>query len=978
MKSVLRYKGLSLAKDELAAENGELSLCANCEVKDGAIRPSVLEGTATKSPLTVQIEGQIKPSTLLFVHKTSNYSHFICYASTGKAYVLYAFSFDGAPIGKIDHDFNSIPSSVSSVGNTLVIICDGGLHYSLWKNTDSAYKYIGQKPPFLSIAFGLSKNYTADYETGGIDVDGSDAGFDVAFQQTSLGCSDAFQTPIQQQTSFKQGDIQLKVKTSNESTVTEAIWGLVNRTNNKISKSGHFYANFLVRYCYRLYDGSMIMHSAPVFVPVLVPDQYLVYAMNAHMQNNYQVTLWDKLEIKRKDATGKEYAFRIDKLTFMYYPRNVALTYAVDDTAETVDDLKDWSDIISSVDIFITPPIVGADQGQTIKSLCYRPDNFALNTSSAWAQDWTTYGKNASNTPIPYPCKTVAVFPSVSGKSYSEKVASQAAFFKLHSFALDDIKPTTDFPQNPSSWPEVPYDSSVVENIATQEAMKDDYKTHNLLMPTSLYIYNHRLHLFGLKERLFHGFGCSQMFAAGSFPYVSTQDDSDGNPQISPWPTVYKIVVRLSTTEGYKYVEAPLKNYFRLSWYQLYNFPVFYPDARADHMYIYFSTDLYPAQNNFFWTDFKLTACSELNGAMHVGDFQRKGQWIGNYPCASAPTYSSDDVVDMANKIYTSEQDNPFFFPINGINTVGTGSIVGIAATTRALSQGQFGQFPLMAFCTDGVWALTVSTSGTYSAIHPISRHVCNNPSSICQLDQSVVFATDRSLYALKESSVSSISERLDGPLFDIAKSLKELISYYTKNTYDPAILQLINLSEAPSAFFADGTCLYDNANNRLIIYPKLSQTQEQTISVLVYAIADKAWSTMAVPRPLALLNAYPYAYIQRSDGTVICLDRRYSFTDEAPHNALIITRTLTFDQTMLAISGFDQQTSSKNQQTIFFYGSNDNRTWHYIGASSRRIGSYLPAHTYRYFRVAVALRLSQDESYSQTYLDITQKYQKL
>lgn len=41
--------------------------------------------------------------------------------------------------------------------------------------------------------------------------------------------------------------------------------------------------------------------------------------------------------------------------------------------------------------------------------------------------------------------------------------------------------------------------------------------------------------------------------------------------------------------------------------------------------------------------------------------------------------YTVDDVVELSNKIYTSESDNAFYFPLNGINTVGIGTIQGIA-----------------------------------------------------------------------------------------------------------------------------------------------------------------------------------------------------------------------------------------------------------------------------------------------------------
>ena len=121
----------------------------------------------------------------------------------------------------------------------------------------------------------------------------------------------------------------------------------------------------------------------------------------------------------------------------------------------------------------------------------------------------------------------------------------------------------------------------------------------------------------------------------------------------------------------------------------------------------------------------------------------------------------------MPNKIYTSEVNNPFYFPLAGINTVGTGEIVGIRSTTKALSQGQFGQFPLYAFSSDGIWALQLSDAGLYSSIQPISRDVCNNPDSITQLDSSIVFSTERGLKLLQGSDISLLSSSLEGANID-------------------------------------------------------------------------------------------------------------------------------------------------------------------------------------------------------------------
>ena len=50
----------------------------------------------------------------------------------------------------------------------------------------------------------------------------------------------------------------------------------------------------------------------------------------------------------------------------------------------------------------------------------------------------------------------------------------------------------------------------------------------------------------------------------------------------------------------------------------------------------------------------------------------------------------------MPNKIYTSEVNNPFYFPVLGINSVGTGKILGISSAAKALSEVSLGSFLFM------------------------------------------------------------------------------------------------------------------------------------------------------------------------------------------------------------------------------------------------------------------------------------------
>ena len=82
MQQSIRYKGLSLTPDEMAVENGALSLCGNLELHDGALRPSIVTGTKIPGKLWVNEAGDTK---LVYIHETNGYKNFIGYHEKGNS-----------------------------------------------------------------------------------------------------------------------------------------------------------------------------------------------------------------------------------------------------------------------------------------------------------------------------------------------------------------------------------------------------------------------------------------------------------------------------------------------------------------------------------------------------------------------------------------------------------------------------------------------------------------------------------------------------------------------------------------------------------------------------------------------------------------------------------------------------------------------------------------------------------------------------
>lgn len=975
MKQTIRFRGLSLNKDEQSAQHGELSLCGNVELHDGALRPYQIDGTllAGGRPLKCTLTGtagdvvisDTVTCELLYIHTTAAYTHYISIARSSLLNVAaLCWSYENktsnllynCQVGGIDKTVYTLDSGttwldaiddsevtpdatpesrepeeylttwvtdkianfdasdirdIKSVGNTLCIMCGDGLHYILCKNDSGwGYKYLGQQPPFLELQFSL--NYV---DHGGQVT--ADNHARTAIETGGVG----------------NGDVPEGVRTH----VTESVMALVNKRIDKITGEGLFYAPFLVRYCYRLFDRSMVMHSSPVFLfpclkhPVMTFGEHLSDSQG-HPTSGVNVVgvavfvLACSLKVRRLDAS--------------------------------VDSLKEWSDIVKSVDIFITPQFSRINTSEQIKTFSknYEDNIPSIIDGSEFdvANEYDTTYSYGIVDPVHYGFD----LPEYTETEHLDRIKNASAFFRLASFSIETID--TDIT---TLFAELKFDVTSLKHIELQEQMTDDYKTHNILMPASeeygcLYVYNHRLNVCGISEKLFRGFSPLTMF-----PYAAS--GATGMVDVT------SVVVWVNTYTGLRklILNAPTGSSWTIpAWYMNEGY-CFYPDDRAIFMAFRHDT----VSEFGLWYFRKLTPASALNGSL---SFMDEGDLID--PPDYLDDASTDRVIPLTNKVYTSRADNPFYFPNlpgeSGINSVGTGNIIGIAAVTRPLVQGEVGRQNLVVFATDGIWVLEVSPTGTYQSMRNLSREVCVNKESICQMDQSILFATNRSLSRFVESDVVSLSEILDGPIFDVDAKMHAFYTYLGT----AGVQALAAFRTPPLDFFREGRELYDYTGSRVLVFP---ESLADGGVALMYSIRDGAWSTIVFPPLNTVVNSYPSPYIEKADGAVLRMDRAYDYYGSTQQHftpGVIVTRTLTFSDTMDVVRGFRQYCDSQVKPMMFFYGSNDQRSWVYIGRSNREFSNYMPGHPYRFFRVAMVLQMYPSEEYQQLELEIINKYAKL
>lgn len=248
---------------------------------------------------------------------------------------------------------------------------------------------------------------------------------------------------------------------------------------------------------------------------------------------------------------------------------------------------------------------------------------------------------------------------------------------------------------------------------------------------------------------------------------------------------------------------------------------------------------------------FRLKRHKLLNGAYHFGaasDYDKGENKFNEQKGAYYISYGREILVSAINNPTVVDEKN-------GRYALNCGDILGISTAAKALSQGQFGQFPLYIFATDGIWALSLDEEGRFVANQPVSRDVVTDPSTITQIDGGVVFATKQGLKLLSGSDVTLISKDLDG--HNISEDLikTHLQAFADKLGKDSPLVEDTELfvNRAEHAKIA-----YDYAHHLLHVFPEGEHWH------YVYDFETAQWATQLLDASVkAIVPGYPLTTIQ-------------------------------------------------------------------------------------------------------------------
>ena len=465
-----------------------------------------------------------------------------------------------------------------------------------------------------------------------------------------------------------------------------------------------------------------------------------------------------------------------------------------------------------------------------------------------------------------------------------------------------------------------------LENIVTQERLQyDDYFSRSKLIPEFVYGYNGRLNIANTSRTFFEG-----------FDYFMPYDNSGEN--------TYKFYVTIKTDSGDKIVRHVANTYQKQGFY------FFYPDSRAKHVMIF--------KNGSCICNEDLTEHPGLNGAYYLRSLPPENGDENTVSGSEPSGWEEPDPEQLDNYIITSEVNNPFVFKAEGYNKVSAGKIIGISTTTQALSQGQFGQYPLLVFSDTGIWAMSVDGTGLYQSIVPMSREVCISKKSITQTDGAVFFVSKKGLMVIAGNEVRCVSGRMNGKTFNTAE-----LSNIASDDWSSIITTCQGNISFQNFICDEYTFLaFDYYDARILI---INQSYSYCY---VYDLQDGSFTKAILPETMSnAINDYPDTLLQGSATIYSLYDKPREEDVNTRQTAFMLTRPMKLagpvSQTSLRqlknVGTWNESAGSKVKTVV--YVSEDQRTWYELQS---RFGAAA-----RYFRLALYIKMLPTERLSGTIL---------
>ena len=730
----------------------------------------------------------------VYIHKTANYENLIVVIDNSVKYIE-------NKVLKPMFDLSVAESvvDITSLGNTLVLSTTNRVLYVLY--AEGAYKLLGNKVPFPQIKFSKQRQ---EVESASIErVYGSATGEpkeDYWYEEI----------PSEKDWNVSESD---STKTDLLSTVKEKIDNIRYEAQEKSFTNRRF-----IRYSATLYDGTKLS-SLPILLQAA--DMYDISFKT----------------IKQASLEGEEDYSRVEN----HLNINISGAYTIKGVLTNLEEFKEWADVVKSIDIFIS-------KGTEAHLDYTRSEIFNRSETQETVERPGIIPVRITN------CVCKLKFKA--GKDDSEDLLEDSSLvYKIKSIPLRQIEDNVTSPLSSEflSMKDgfIIYNDVTETNLLMKELLIEDDMKHYPVTAQHHYAFNNQLILLQPTSIVSYG-----------YDWLNNQEESnpDSSSAASSFETFtnYEVTFVLKTADGRDVITKAITinsdMESRVGAVRTYCFQVF-PDSRCYRMVVKATTQVRKTpsgiitQNKVSYADLAMQKHPYLNCAFFYDEFNTR--LVDLCTLQSAPEIEATSQYDeRENAIFVSTMNNPFMFPDNQKFTF-PAKVLGGAVATTALSQGQFGQFPMYVFTEDGIYSMETNTEGKFITSKPVTRDVCINPDSITSIDQAVIFVSENGVMLLKGSEVINISPYMLRATQNTSGAQEKIIEL----TDHKDLLPTIKEKEAFMDFMEETKVIYDYPGKRLI-FARPDRSYQY-----VYKLNTQTWHKLNQETTnIKPLNSYPRA----------------------------------------------------------------------------------------------------------------------
>ena len=420
-----------------------------------------------------------------------------------------------------------------------------------------------------------------------------------------------------------------------------------------------------------------------------------------------------------------------------------------------------------------------------------------------------------------------------------------------------------------------------------------------------------------------------------------------------------------------------------------------YPDVRASKIEIYIKgvswqhvgiTGEMPFQPNSkpFWKISKAMVPSEFNNFALCSLDEKLSYTMSN---ANAPAADLPPLIHDVNRVQASLLNNPFVFPAINSYRVGTSEVVGLQTINNELSEGQFGEFPMIAFTNSGIWAMKIGTGEMFvSAVVPLANEICTNPASITAIRKGIMFVTNEGLKILQGSQVQNISEDAQGlPGNDVRTGsvFREVVAaskYETSKIVNNHVIRTVGYTPILSDidfkdYIQTAQIGYDDYYEEIIV-----SSPDKDYSY-VFSITQRAWRKTDW-RFSGFSCKFPYLFAYKNN-TGFSSEHSVMLTNKETRgkkDVLLLTNSFGFSN---SFAKFEQMMirGKLGSSRALVFGSTDQSKWHLLSIMTTA-GGYdmkLPRgfYTCKYFVLFIDGKWEPDSYLEEIDAEVKVRYQQ-